>query len=405
MRSWATNSFQAVKLVRGEGCRVWDEAGRSYLDLLAGTWCNVLGHSHPEWARAVAEQVGRLTHLGAAFGSDELEAGLAKLAEIVPPALDRAVLLSSGSEAVELALKVARAATGADGVAVVRGGYYGATAYTLALSEAGLAAATLPAFGGVERLPLPHCGRCPAGSAWPCGAFPCLAPLERLAAERRGRLAAVLYEPVLGGGIFAPPVGWGTRLRELATRCGALLVAEEVTTGMGRTGRWFGFEHDGIVPDVLVVGKAIGGGLPVSAVVTTSEVERRARERLGVHVQSHQNDPLSGRVAATVISIMQDERLVERAADRGERLRDGLERLARTLPIREVRGRGAMLGAELAPELAPRGPELAGRLLEAGFIVNFHPATSTFRLLPPLVISPAEVDAFLGAFGEALAAA
>lgn len=405
MQLWATNPFQRVKLVRGEGCRVWDAAGRSYLDLLSGTWCSVLGHAHPRWVRAVEEQVARLTHLGAAFVSGEVEEGLAKLAEILPPRLERAVFLSSGSEAVELALKMARAATGADGVAVVQRGYYGATAYALALSEAGRASPCLPRFDGIERLPLPHCARCPAGRAWPCGDFACLEPLERLGGEGRGRLAAVLYEPVLGGGIFAPPVGWGARARELASRCGALLVAEEVTTGMGRTGRWFGFEHDGIVPDVVVIGKAIGGGLPVSAVVTTAEVEARAREALGRHVQSHQNDPLSGRMAATVISILQDERLVEGAAARGAQLAGGLEQLRRTLPIREVRGRGAIVGAELEPEAAARGPELAARLLDAGFIVDFHAATATFRLLPPLVVSPEEIDGFLAAFGRVLAVA
>ena len=404
MRCWSTNPLHPVKLVRGSGCRVWDARGRSYLDLLAGTWCNVLGHSHPRWVRAVTEQAATLAHVGAAFGSEEVEVGLAKLAEILPPALDRAVLLSSGSEAVELALKIARAATGADGVVVVERGYYGATAYALALSEAGRTLRCLPAIDGVHRLPLPHCARCPAGRAWPCGDLPCLAPLERLAAEGRGRIAAVLYEPVLGGGVYAPPVGWGARLRELATRCGALLVAEEVTTGVGRTGRWFGFEHDAIVPDVVVVGKAIGGGLPVSAVVASAEVEARAREALGRHVQSHQNDPFCGRLAATVVSIVQDEGLVERGAARGAQLAAGLERLRGSLPVREVRGRGPMIGVELEPEVAARGPELAARLLEAGFIVDFHAASSSFRLLPPLVISAEEVDAFLGAFRDVLAA-
>ena len=326
------------------------------------------------------------------------------LAGILPPALDRAVLLSSGSEAVELALKMARAATRADGVVVVERGYYGATTYALALSEAGRTIPCLPAFDGIHRLPLPHCARCPAGRSWPCEGFACLEPLERLARERPGRISAVLYEPVLGGGIFAPPVGWGARGRALASRCGALLVAEEVTTGMGRTGRWFGFEHDGIVPDVVVIGKALGGGLPVSAVVTTADVEARAREALGRHVQSHQNHPFSGRIAATVIAILEGERLVERGAERGAQPAAGLERLRATLPIREVRGRGPMVGAELEASSAAQGPAIAARLLDAGFIVDFHPATSTFRLLPPFVISPDEIEAFLDALATALAA-
>lgn len=403
MRLWPTNPFHPLTIVRGERCTVWDDTGKAYVDLLSGTWCNALGYAHPRWVEAVRDQVGRLTHAGPPFHFTEVEDALAKLAEILP-AFEDAIFLSSGSEAVELALKVARAATGGDAIVVVERGYYGATTYALALSEAGRAAPYLPRLGAVERVPVPHCARCPAGTSWPCAGFPCLDGLERLVADGP-RVAAVLYEPVMGAGIFAPPIGWGARLRELASRLGALLVAEEVTTGLGRTGRWFGFEHDGIVPDVVVIGKAIGGGLPISAVVTTAEVETRARDVLGRHVQSHQNDPLSGRVAATVISIFQEERLVEHAAERGGQLRDGLETLAAKLPcIREVRGRGAMLGVELRPPWSSRGAEVARTMLESGFILDYHAASSTFRLLPPFVITTAEIDRFLSAFGRALEA-
>ena len=203
------------------------------------------------------------------------------------------------------------------------------------------------------------------------------------------------------GGMIVPPPGYGAHLRNLATRCGAYLIAEEVTTGVGRTGRWFGFEHDAIVPDVLVVGKALGAGLPVSAVVTTEEVERCCRGTLR-HVQSHQNDPFSGRIAATVISILQEECLVERTAESGASLLEGLKVLQSQYPwVWDVRGKGLMVGIELEQDRAAHGTTIYRRLLEAGFIVDYQPHTATFRLFPPYVISAQEIERFLEAFERA----
>lgn len=404
MRLWRTHALLPVVMTRGEGCTLIDASGKSYLDLLSGTWCNILGYGHPRWVEAVRDQADKLAHVGSPFATAEIEDALAKLAEVLPSRLQRTVFLSSGSEAVEFALKVARAATGADAVAVFERGYYGATTYALALSEAGRTARYLPVLGSVHRLPAPDCRHCPIERSGACdGRFPCLDSLERLAEDPGKRLAAVLYEPVMGGGILVPPIGYGARLRDLASRCNALLVAEEVTTGMGRTGRWFGFEHDGIVPDILVIGKAIGAGLPVSAVVTTSEVEARSLAALGRHVQSHQNDPFAGRIASTVIAILQAERLVERAAERGGDLRAGLEELAQSGRwFEDVRGRGAMVGAQLHADVSQRGAQIAQRLLEEGFVVDYHVPSATFRFFPPFVISREEIDDFLRAFRRVL---
>jgi len=407
VRIWRTNALQDITFTRGSGCWVFDAGGKPYLDLLSGTWCNVLGYGHPRWTAAVSRQLSELTHVGAPFLTDAIGDALHAFAQILPPALNRAVFLNTGSEAVELSLKMARAATGAEGVAVIERSYYGATIHALSLSEAGRTASYLPAPGAVFRLPAPDCQRCAAGRTTPCTReFPCLDPLEALALgvqDGRSRVAAVLYEPVLAnGGVIVPPIGYGARLRELASGGNMLLIAEEVTTGMGRTGRWFGYDHDDIVPDLLVIGKAIGAGFPVSVVVTTEDVEARCQGRL-THVQSHQNDPLSGRVAATVISILQDEQLVERAAERGRELLGGLSRLQARGPwIRQVRGRGLMVGIELDPAWAKLGTEICSRLLASGFIVNYQPHNAAFRLFPPYVISSAEIQAFLEAFETAL---
>ncbi len=408
MMIWPTNPFETVRLTRGDGCHVFDASGRAYLDLVSGTWCSVLGHGHPRLTHAVSAQVSKLAHVGPPFLTGEIDEALGKLAEILPPTLTRAVFLSTGSEAVELALKMALAATGAHEIVVIERSYYGATSCALSLSEAGRSAAYLPSPGVVHRLPAPVCARCPVGRDRACErTFPCLDELEKLAQDgRRGVIAAVLFEPVLAnGGVIVPPIGYGARLGDLARRCGALLIAEEVTTGLGRTGRWFAFEHDAVVPDILVIGKAIGAGLPVAAVVTTEEVQARCQGVL-THVQSHQNDPLSGRVAATVISILQEERLVERAAELGRYLLQKLSALqAETSSILEVRGRGLMVGIELRPEWSAKGAGVARRLLASGFIVSYQPHNRTFRLFPPYVITTREIDAFLNAFRDALAEA
>ncbi len=408
VRIWRTHTFDTLTLNRGQGCWVFDSSGRRYLDLLSGTWCNVLGHGHPRLLDAVSAQASRLTHVGPPFLTDEIEEALGKLSEVLPPALSRAVFLNTGSEAVELAIKMARAATGASEVVVVERSYYGATACALALSEAGRSANYLPSPGSLHRLPAPECLRCPLGESGPCASdFPCLGGLEKLAeAVERGdkRLAAILFEPVLANaGVIVPPIGYGARLRALATRCRAPLIAEEVTTGMGRTGRFFGFEHEAMVPDILVIGKAIGAGLPVAVVVTTEEVEARCQGVL-THVQSHQNDPFSGRVAATVIAVMQEEGLVERVARLGRYLLAGLTRIQTAVgSILEVRGRGLMIGVELRPEWSEHGPGMAKRLLESGFIVNYQPHNRAFRLFPPYVLSTREIDGFLEAFKIVLA--
>ena len=305
-------------------------------------------------------------------------------------------------EAVELALKMAHAATGRAGVVVAEKGYYGGTVYALSLSEAGRNASYLPNPGKALRVAAPHCIRCSCTVECGDGEFPCLNVLGELAAEEWP--AAILYEPLLGGGILVPPLGYGARLKEYARSLGALFISEEVTTGMGRTGKWFGFQHENIVPDILVVGKAIGGGLPVSAVVTTKEVEERALSVMGRHVQSHQNTPFSGRIAAEVIGAIRDEGLVERSEAMGEVLLSGLRGVQERFPcIREVRGRGLMVGAELTPEAAPRGAGMSKRLVEKGFIQDFHQLTSTFRLYPPFVITGDEIGNFLKAFESVLA--
>ena len=390
----ATYPAARLTIVRGEGCYLYDEQGRAYLDLLSGLWCCALGHSHPRFVAALQAQLARLVNLHNSCASRELEAANERLGALLPPHLKRVTWLNTGSEAVELALKIAWLAAEGEGIVVWEKGYYGATNLAAALSQVAGDGWCRPT---AWRVPAPHCTHCPVGASYPGCDFLCLeqalAPLDRA--------AAVVYEPVLGsGGVIVPPPGYGRRVQEWAARLGALFILEEVTTGLGRTGRWFGFQHDDLRPDVLVLGKVLGNGLPVAAVVTTAEVETRLGGRLR-HVQSHQNDPWSGAVVATVIEIMQDEGLVERSATLGRHMLAQLEGLARRWPgVAEARGLGLMLALELAdPQL---GPALQAHLLAQGIIADYREAGRCMRLFPPYIISHDEIARAVEVIDECL---
>jgi len=403
MRVWKTLSMRETVMTRSEGCRVWDKDGNSYLDLQSGYWCNVLGYGNPDLTVPVKSQVDRLVNVMSAFRTEEVELALGELEKVLPQTLCRAAFLNSGSEAVDLALKMARAATGRTGMVVNERGYYGATSYPFSLSWPGIEASYLPDPGEVHRLPPPLCQSCEHGSREDCTCFRCLDGLQRLVDEGNTNIAAVMYEPVFGAGILVPPIGYGARLREYADALGALLISEEVTTAPGKTGRWFAYKHDGIEPDILVLGKAVGAGFPVSVVVTTEEVEERCRDSL-LHVQSHQNDAFSGRVVATVLSIIREQGLVEQAAEKGGYFVDALKGVMEEHPfIVDVRGRGLMFGVELDEGYARLGAAIQERMFERGYLMDYHASTRTFRFFPPYVISYEEIDSFIADLRETMA--
>ncbi|HEM62001.1 MAG TPA: aspartate aminotransferase family protein [Chloroflexi bacterium] len=380
------NTFQlpGLTVVRGSGCYLYDDHDREYLDLLSGTWCCALGHSHPRLISALQQQMDRLVHLNASFASPEIERASERLLRLLPPRLNRVVWLNTGSEAVELALKIARLISPDEGVVVWEKGYYGATNLASALSHGG---ANGWCQAKVWRAPAPHCSRCPVDSFYPECDFVCLD--GALASMKQA--AAALYEPVMAvGGVIVPPSGYGRRLQDWARRLGAVLILEEVTTGMGRTGQWFGFQHEELEPDVLVLGKVLGNGLPVAAVVTTAEVEERCAGRLR-HVQSHQNDPWSGAIAATVIDILEEEDLIQRCATLGAWFLDKLADLVARWPVLvEARGLGLMAALEFHDSII--GAALQAYLLREGVIVDYREATKCLRFFPPYIVPEQELN-------------
>jgi 2,2-dialkylglycine decarboxylase (pyruvate) len=391
-----TNQFSELSLIKGEGCWVWDKDGNRYLDLLAGTWSNVLGHCHPRFTPHIQSQLQKLIHVGSSDITGEIGEACERLAEVLPEDLNRITFLSTGSEAVELAIKIARIATCRQNILSFRKGYYGATHQALLLSEVGRNMPYLEPYQPFQdlRIPAPECSHCVFNTQPTQCEFLCLNTWATGAGSRVNcNSAAVLFEPILASQIIVPPHGYLTRLAEIAARWGSLIIAEEVTTGLGRTGEWFGFQREGITPDILVLGKALGNGLPVAAVVTTSQVEAACTGRLK-HVQSHQNDPWSGAIATAVIDILRSEKLVEGSAAMGKLLLDGLTRLATSFEeVVEARGLGLMAAIEFRDWQV--GQYLKDYLFEELIIVDFKEQNRCLRFFPPYIIDGRELERVL----------
>jgi 2,2-dialkylglycine decarboxylase (pyruvate) len=382
--------------------------------MLSGCWCSVLGHNHPEFVRNLKRQVGHLTHLGTGYLSEEVADGAAALLSTLsddsgetggPPADPgdyRVAFVNTGSEAVDLAVKFAKAATGRQGVISFERGYYGAS--TSVYHYMGLPKKEfMGSIPGCHQVLAPDCDACPVGATHPGCAFACLEVSERrleAAGVRDGSIAAVLFEPIISaGGMVFPPAGYLERLAETARRLGALLISNEVTTGAGRTGRWHAYQHSRITPDAIAFGKGFGNGLPVAGVLVKAEVEEAAHSAGLVHIQSHQSDPLSGFVVAEVVRLIRELGLLERARVMGEELKAKLERVAlETGSIRAVRGLGLMVGFTAVTDGAALHADLSSR----GIVTCYRPAYATFQLMPAYIITSRQIDHFVKALAASL---
>lgn len=395
--------------VRAQGVHVWDDQGRQYLDALAGFGTFNLGHNHPRIAKRIAafveEQPLSICHVGPSVAEAELAAELARR---LPEALSVCLFACSGSEAVEAALKLARAATGRAGYLFCEGGFHGTNLGVLGLSAD-------------RRLRGPFEPVLPGGAAVPFG------DLDALAHALRSREhAAFVVEPVLGeGGVRPAPPGYLRQARELCALNGTLFVLDEVQTGLGRTGRMFAFEHEGPTPDVLVLAKALGGGVvAISAAITSPDVHARAYGAMGrfdLHGTTMAGNALACAVARETLAVIDDEKLIANARARGEQMLHELSNRLKGHPlVREVRGCGLLVGIELGPteanllqRLAPWlvqavskgmfGQWVALRLLEAGILCQpCSQAWDVVRLEPPLTIREKDVMALSDAVAAVL---
>ncbi len=367
-----------LALVRGSGCVVVDEDGKEYVDLLSGIAVNALGHAHPAVVQAVSAQVATLGHVSNLYVA-EPPVALAELLLALAGRPGRVLFCNSGAEANETAFKLSRL-TGRTHVVAADGGFHGRTMGALALTgQPAKADPFRPLPGDVTHVPY--------------------GDVDALRAAVTDHTAMVILEPIQGEmGVVVPPAGYLAAAREICTAAGALLVLDEVQTGIGRTGHWFAHQADGVEPDVITLAKGLGGGLPIGACLAFGPAADLFRP--GAHGTTFGGNPVSCAAALAVIGTIAGEGLLDNVKRVGERLRRGVEALGHPL-VRGVRGAGLLLGVELT---APVSAALAARLRDAGFLVN-PVQPGVVRLAPPLILTTEQADAFLAALPAALEAA
>ena len=359
-----------VALVEGRGSRVVDVDGREYVDLTAGWGVCSIGHCHPALVDAIRKQAGRLMQTTNLFYTLPQLDLAETLAALTPESITRSFFTNSGTEAIEGALKLAHRATGRHKYVSTENSFHGRTLGALSVI-------------GQAKHRDPYRALLPEGVVVPFG--------DLVAAERAidGETAAFIVEPVQGeGGVIPAPEGYLRGLRELCDSKGALLILDEIQTGIGRTGRMFALEHDEVVPDVLALGKGLGGGFPVAAFLCTEAVA--ATVKPGDHGGTYVGNPLACAAASAVLEVVQEEKLVERAAKLGARLSGRLRAFAEATPgvTRGVRGRGLLVGLVLAD--ADAAATLPRRALAAGVLTNVT-AGNVLRLFPALNIPEEEL--------------
>lgn len=395
------------------GANVRDVDGNVYLDLTSAFGVAAAGHSHPAIAAAIAQQAERLVHGMGDVHPPALKVELMeRLLALAPWPEGRGILASSGSEAVEIALKTALLASGKPGILAFEGGYHGLTMGALGATHRGEFREPFRErlYGGVAWAPFPLPGR-EGAAAGPRA----LEEVRRLLARGTGTgepIGAVLVEPIQGrAGVRVPPPGFLSGVAEAARQAGAVLIFDEIFTGFGRTGSLFAFQHEGVVPDLLCVGKALGGGLPLSACLGSREVMDAWPPSGGeaLHTSTFLGHPLACAAALAFLDLLEEEGLVESASRRGSRLLERLRRgLAENARVAEVRGRGFLVGIELEQGVeAPPAPgvALAVRALREGILVL--PAGEkgeVVELSPPLVLTDDQVDWAVDALSRVLAA-
>jgi 2,2-dialkylglycine decarboxylase (pyruvate) len=397
-------SFAPFLVASANGAWVVTADGRRVLDFTSGQICSTLGHNHPRIVAAIRETLDEVVHLNSWMLSEPVLALAERLASLTPPGLDKVILLNTGSEANEVALKLAKMRTGRFEVVGLARSFHGLLAGIASVNFSMAHAGYGPLLPGAFALPAPYAYRCPIRHCDGTCDCTCLeAGFELVDQQSVGSLCAVIAEPVLSaGGIIVPPDGYFRRLRELCDARGMLLVLDEAQTGFGRLGTMFGFEHEGIVPDLVAVSKTLGGGVPLAATITNSLVEEDCVRKGFLHVTSHVSDPLPAAAGLAVLEAIEEERLVERARQQGEYLLGRLRELqAAHEQIGDVRGRGLLVGLELVEDresLRPAdklGAAVTAECLRRGLSMNIVRAGSganCFRMAPPLTIGVDDID-------------
>jgi 2,2-dialkylglycine decarboxylase (pyruvate) len=406
------HGFMPEIVERAEGSFMTTTTGRRLLDFASGQMSAILGHSHPEITSVIREQAGDLVHLYSQLLSRPVIDLAEALSRISPGKLDRVLLLSTGGESNEAALRMAKTASGGYEVLALSRSWHGVTqgagSATYNASRRGHGPATPGSF--VLPAPTPYRPTFMKGDI-----YDWMGELdygfELYDRQSTGAPAAVIVETILSsGGVVVPPEGYHAALAERARARGMLVIVDEAQTGLGRTGTLFDCEQAGLVPDFITLSKTLGAGLPLSAVLTTPEIEERCHERGFVFYTTHASDPLPAAVGLKVVQIILRDRLAERARQAGARLKNGFEALQQRYEvIGDVRGRGLLIGVELVEDRHRKvpNPALTKRVMERCLALGLatsvvHGGWGVFRIAPPITISDGEIDLALTIFEQAL---
>ena len=406
--------FAPFVVDRADGSWVRTEDGQRILDFTSGQMCATLGHGHPAVLEAIGRASGTVVHLFSGFLARDVIELARELMAVLPGPLARAMFLSTGGEANEAALRLAKLHTGGHEVLAFTGSWHGMTAGASSSTYSAGHRGYGPALPGTMALPTPNPYRCPIAHCRDRCDLTCLDVGIALAdAQSTGSAAAVIAEPILSsGGIVPLPEGYLARLKAYCADRGMLLIVDEAQTALGRVGTMFAIEQHDVVPDILTLSKTLGGGLPLSATVTTEAIEDDTAAKGFLHYTSHVSDPLPAAVGRAVLRTVLAENLAQRAADVGARLRAGLTELqGRHEAIGDIRGAGLMLGVDLVRDRESRVPDerfgtaVTQRCLQLGLSVNivkFPGLGSVLRIAPPLTISTQDVDLGLEILDKAL---
>ncbi|WP_112266072.1 aspartate aminotransferase family protein [Lentzea terrae] len=391
-------TFTRAIIDSASGSFLFTEDGRRILDFTSGQMSAILGHSHPRIVATVQRQIANLDHLFSGMLSRPVVDLARRLAETLPPSLSKVQLLTTGAESNEAALRMAKLVTGKHEVVSFARSWHGMTAAAAAATYSAGRKGYGPVVPGNFAIPAPS-------GDWQTQldlAF------ELIDAQSSGSLAACIVEPILSsGGILEPPLGYFAALLQKCRERGMLLILDEAQTGLCRTGTWYAFERDGVVPDILTLSKTLGAGLPLAAVITSAEIEEEAHARGYLFFTTHVSDPLVAAVGNAVLDVLVEERLDERAAKLGTFLRNGLDDIAaRHSLVSDVRGRGLLVGLEIADESL--SAPITQKCLELGLhmnIVQIPGMGGVFRIAPPLTASEEELALGLSILDEAIGVA
>ncbi|MBN1537788.1 MAG: aspartate aminotransferase family protein [Anaerolineales bacterium] len=362
-----------INFVRGKNCYLYDDQGRRYTDLESGIWSTVLGHNHPRINRVMKSQIDKVIHLGTRYPNSLSEEAAREVLDIVGIDHGKCVFLSSGSEAVEFGTQIARRVTGNRKFLTFSNSY-------------------LAAYGSAGKK---------STDEW------CLIDwTDDDSTDDDNRLKGIPFKD-LGGFVFEPG-GSGSGFVKFPPKRlvqdivykirqeGGLVIANEVTAGMGRTGKWFGFQHYDIQPDIISLGKGLGNGYPVSAIVMNIGIAENLEKNEFHYAQSHQNDPLGCTVAKEVITILREEHLIQKGNHTGESFLEELKHLQEKYDVvKEARGRGMLLALELRPHDKISATSVYQALLEKGFLVGYYPAGNILRFDPALTIEEANISSLI----------